>query len=505
MIDGQTGATSGHRLISNKSMAEGDRVQVRPSENGLQRIDAKNQERVAPQTEVPDVLEFYFQVVDYQVLICNDLTTYEIPLIAKGGTDIAIKATGTDASGFIADDSSGITPSGVSFEFKPDGGSYSSISISGSQTSLSGSGTLKITYTDPDQITDKGFRLIFYNGRKSQNIRAITFITIYDSRAVSSLDVQKVCIINQFINNPAAIRSTANSIILKYSLTGVHSASPFFQINVNGEVTTIPINAGQSKKIPFSGYPIALPIDLSGLSSYPPLVDTQKIIASRDPASRNKGKGIKGLVSIAYKMLAQPNKMRYRFNIPSETATDLGDIYYTDSAPSSPVEGDRYTFLNTGTTDSSWGSPTPVEKGDRVRFDGTAWEFEQIGYYFYQGLDTDAISIRDGTRATLVGVISYVQSGLGLVVTYLDASTYTAIDLSFSLLNIGKWQEFQYRYSLLDSELLTVEATCNEQVLSQDVAPSSSIIFNFTGLIDSSVFTFTVRFKSQSGSTWFQV
>ena len=50
MIDGQIGATSGHRLISNKSMSEGDRVQLRPSANGLQRVDAKNQ---PPKIQVP--------------------------------------------------------------------------------------------------------------------------------------------------------------------------------------------------------------------------------------------------------------------------------------------------------------------------------------------------------------------------------------------------------------------------------------------------------------------
>lgn len=60
-VDGQIGATSGHRLISNKSMAIGDRVQLRPSFNGLQRVDAKNQS--IPQKEVEkDVLDQRYPV-----------------------------------------------------------------------------------------------------------------------------------------------------------------------------------------------------------------------------------------------------------------------------------------------------------------------------------------------------------------------------------------------------------------------------------------------------------
>lgn len=98
-IDGQTGATSGYRLISNKSMAIGDRVQFRPSPSGLQRVDAKNQPPQAKKLieikPIP-VIDAYTISCQFDVDALGDETTNSFSLSASGTPDVPASATNTE-------------------------------------------------------------------------------------------------------------------------------------------------------------------------------------------------------------------------------------------------------------------------------------------------------------------------------------------------------------------------------------------------------------------------
>ncbi len=555
-VDGQIGETSGHRLISNKSMAIGDRVQLRPSSNGLQRVDAKNQPPVINEvTEEKDVLYFWFDEIEYYSLLTNDLVTYEFYLEAKGSTNLAVKG------GAI----------GATFEFKPDGGSYASITLSETETPLSGSGTLKITYANPDQEDFKDGAIFFYNGKVAEKARAVVRFKLFDYRDTRpTLESSQVTVNNRFIANPNLGRTTKNKIKVGYTVSGAWN--PVFDslFAINTGISEISPNG--TGDMEFVGFPTQLPI---GIFHYAPPINIQTITLKRN--DRYKSVGIKGLDKMTFAMLPQPAKMRYRFDdlalrntalgdaapestAPTPTVDDAGfrilfnasgitdsswgsttavdkyskaywdgfvwtlepvgddyliqqiaEVLVTDTAPVSPSKGDLYVFTNSGTADGSWGLTESVERFDQVLWDGTVWLFEPIGYYFYAGLDTDANSIRSGALSRSLPlsdtITSYTQSGLSLTINL--ANPVTSYNQTFVFFALTRWLEFDYRYGAsYDNELLTIEATCNEQVLTQDFVVSSSELsatFSFIDFAEASTLNLSIRFKRQSGSNWFQV
>lgn len=92
-INGET--NSGFNLISNASLSIGERVFLRPNQDGLQRVDAKNNPPESPVADIPDVAEYYFGL-NYMYFVSAGIEDYsleqEILLEGDTITDLTIRA-----------------------------------------------------------------------------------------------------------------------------------------------------------------------------------------------------------------------------------------------------------------------------------------------------------------------------------------------------------------------------------------------------------------------------
>lgn len=92
-INGET--NSGFNLISNASLSIGERVFLRPNQDGLQRVDTKNNPPESPIAIPPDVAEYYFGL-NYMYFVSAGIEDYsleqEILLEGDTITDLTVRA-----------------------------------------------------------------------------------------------------------------------------------------------------------------------------------------------------------------------------------------------------------------------------------------------------------------------------------------------------------------------------------------------------------------------------
>lgn len=92
-INGET--NSGFNLISNASLSIGERVFLRPNQDGLQRVDTKNNPPENPVADIPDVAEYYFGL-NYMYFVSAGIENYSLEqeIILEGDTitDLTIRA-----------------------------------------------------------------------------------------------------------------------------------------------------------------------------------------------------------------------------------------------------------------------------------------------------------------------------------------------------------------------------------------------------------------------------
>jgi hypothetical protein len=513
-VDGQTGETSGHRLISNKSMAEGDRVQVRPSENGLQRVDAKNQERVAPQAEVPDILEFYTSPNFINHINMTEIDEYTITLEKLGANPLTITRQ-TDY------------PSSVSFELN-------SVAISiTTNTPISFSGdtaTLRVIFSgsDPRRLV-----LLFYNGKvdkKGANItKSITLFNFF---------YQTFTVVFFTINCVRGKDLAKTSLTYKSEIVAKSVMLSSYKINVNSGAYLL--TGSQKKTLKLTGYPLALDSYLStpGLP-----VGNDTAILKLETNNKSKGHVLKNLASTTIKTLSAIGRLNYEIYVNSNTLANFGDFLYPnlDNAgtetvyTSSTTASDGHYQMSFATSyynlDLVSALPTPdVLPDDKlITLSGGSLPAPlTAGDYYFTRITESSF----GLSATEGGdFIEITGSGYGTIDFILDFFDPEAVGFSaFNGLNFttepytggtfqltieikaGYWQEFISRYSSTSlgglNEELEFEFTANEytETLYTTVDNGGiNLTFTATELADADALNMAIRFKRKLGSTWFQV
>ena len=179
------------------------------------------------------------------------------------------------------------------------------------------------------------------------------------------------------------------------------------------------------------------------------------------------------------------------FADPAASQTGLtpkGNKAFNDAEPGSPVIGDLYVFTSAG--NNTWEGTVPVQIGDQVYWDGTAWQFIQGNVVFASETIAGVAEIAtqaetntgtdDTTFVTPLKLATYVAGTRKLAKVYFNASVTTVADTPLTInhaLGLQNRDAFVLSFKVGNSEVnVDVDTTdVNNCTITTSVALTGSV------------------------------